>query len=240
MKPALLYFKTRRQFLLLLYVLIYAPWFAWLEKTINENTFYHLIHSPIDDLIPFCEYFVLAYYVWFGYVIAVIIAVALFDGPTCWKHGVFLIVGMTIALLICTFYPNGVDLRPDSFARSNICTDLCRRMYATDTPTNVLPSLHVYNAIGTHIALSRCRMAKNMRKLKTASFILMVLIILSTMFIKQHSFIDVLASMILAAVMFPISYHLVPRIIRSSRIAPFFIEPHPYLLRDYFKEKKAK
>ena len=37
------------------YFIIYMIWFAWLESRADEP--YHVIHFPLDDYIPFCEYF---------------------------------------------------------------------------------------------------------------------------------------------------------------------------------------
>ena len=48
-----------------------------LERTVT--THYHLIHLPIDDYIPFCEYFVIPYIMWFGYVAFGIAFTALHD-----------------------------------------------------------------------------------------------------------------------------------------------------------------
>ena len=38
-------------------------------------------------------------------------------------------------------------------ARDNIFVDLVKHIYATDTPTNVLPSIHVFNSLGVCIAI---------------------------------------------------------------------------------------
>ena len=43
--------------LLLLYFLIYLPWFGYLEE--NVTTHFHVIHVALDDKIPFCEYFII-------------------------------------------------------------------------------------------------------------------------------------------------------------------------------------
>ena len=52
-----------------LYALIYMPWFMWLEKTVTTE--YHVVHIALDDKIPFCEYFIIPYYIWFLFVPAV-------------------------------------------------------------------------------------------------------------------------------------------------------------------------
>ena len=51
---------------LLSYFAIYLPWFGHLEKTVT--THFHVIHTALDDYIPFCEYFIIPYLLWFGYV----------------------------------------------------------------------------------------------------------------------------------------------------------------------------
>ena len=51
-----------------LYVLIYAPWFMYLEQKVSIDSTYSVIHSKLDDLIPFVEVFVIPYIFWFAFV----------------------------------------------------------------------------------------------------------------------------------------------------------------------------
>ena len=50
----------------LLYGFIYLPWFSYLERTITKN--YHIMHVTMDDYIPFNEFFIIPYLLWFLYV----------------------------------------------------------------------------------------------------------------------------------------------------------------------------
>ena len=43
------------------YMALYLAWFAILEKKV---TTYRIIHTAADDLIPFCEFFVIPYFTW--------------------------------------------------------------------------------------------------------------------------------------------------------------------------------
>ena len=52
----------------LLYGFIYMPWFCWLENRRGVRHFF--IHSPLDDQIPFIEYFVIPYLLWFIFIVA--------------------------------------------------------------------------------------------------------------------------------------------------------------------------
>ena len=56
----------------LLYFFIYLPWFLILEQKITPDyAGLHIIHCPLDDIIPFCEWFVIPYLIWFLYIPAV-------------------------------------------------------------------------------------------------------------------------------------------------------------------------
>ena len=52
----------------LLYAFIYMPCFLYLEH--NVTTDFHLIYTPIDDMIPFLEIFIIPYLLWFAFVAA--------------------------------------------------------------------------------------------------------------------------------------------------------------------------
>jgi membrane-associated phospholipid phosphatase len=115
-------------------------------------------------------------------------------------------IGMTIFLLVSWVYPNGHLLRPTSFPRENICTDLVRMLYSIDTPTNILPSIHVYNSIAVFIAIARCKALKKKRFIVGSAGVLTVLIIAATMFIKQHTVVDVVLAMALYVVTYLFVY----------------------------------
>ena len=53
----------------------------------------------------------------------------------------------------------------------------------------------------------RSQRLRNYRGIRIGSFILCVSIVLSTVFIKQHSLFDVMTAFILAAVMYGLVYH---------------------------------
>ena len=51
-------FKKYNHVWVLLYALIYMPWFTYLERHVTAA--FYLIHSPLDDYIPFVEYFIVS------------------------------------------------------------------------------------------------------------------------------------------------------------------------------------
>ncbi len=113
---------------------------------------------------------------------------------------------MTVFLLVSTLFPNGHHLRPFIMPRDNIFTDLVAMIYRADTPTNLWPSIHVYNSLGCHFAITKSRHFANHKGIRFASLILCISIILSTMFTKQHSAFDVMTAFIMAAIMYLLVY----------------------------------
>ncbi len=196
--------EKNKHLLILLYFFIYLVWFHYVENTVTAR--FHVIYTPLDDLIPFCEYFVVPYLLWFAYIAWGIAYFALRNKNEYYKLCAFLFAGMTIFLIVSTVYPNGHYLRPAYFTHHNIFTTLCGFLYQTDTATNLFPSIHVYNSIGVHLAVTHSSEFKNNRIVRLLSGALAISIILSTMFIKQHSTFDVLTAFLLAFIMYRVVY----------------------------------
>ncbi|MCH5340641.1 MAG: phosphatase PAP2 family protein [Acetatifactor sp.] len=188
---------------LLIFMVVYLCWFAWLEQDV---TTYTVIHMALDDIIPFCEVFIVPYLLWFLYVAAVVAFLMFKNKQDYYKVCTFLMTGMTVFLIISTLWPNGHQLRPAMMPRDNVFSSLVSMLWRTDTPTNLWPSIHVYNSLGAHFAVMHNRELANKKGLKIASLVLAVSIILSTMLIKQHSVFDVVTGLLLGAVMYVVVY----------------------------------
>ena len=176
----------------------------WLES--RANLPYHVIHVGLDDLIPFVEYFIVPYLLWFAYVAAVFVYLFLKNRREFYQYCIFLFTGMTLFLIISTVYPNGHLLRPTDFPRNNIFTLAVQVLYQADTATNIFPSLHVFNSLAAHCAVANNPALGKNRLIRGASFALMVSIILATMFLKQHSVLDVVSGILLGIVMDQLVY----------------------------------
>lgn len=190
------FIKKYKHAWVLTYFALYLPWFIYLENHIPSN--YHIIHSVIDDKIPFVEYFIVPYLLWFVFIAVVFIYFLFTDVQGFYKLSILLFSGMTIFLLVSTFFPNGLELRPTSFARDNFFVDMVKILYATDTSTNVFPSIHVFNSLGVSIAIAHSEALKKHNIVRYTSYLLAASIVLSTMFLKQHSIIDVVFAFIMA------------------------------------------
>ncbi len=177
-----------------IYMVIYMPTFFWVESLEPAEGF-HIIHTAIDDLIPVVEVFIIPYALWLPYLVIGMIAIAIRSRKLSRKTSYMLMAGMTLFIIISLVYPNALELRAHIPDRENIFMGLIKYLHSIDTPTDVLPSLHVYDAIvvaaGLHLTF------KDKKVLLVLSDILTVLIVLSTMFIKQHSIIDVISAFLI-------------------------------------------
>lgn len=174
----------------------------------NIDLKYKYIHSPLDDIIPFCEYFVVPYLIWFLYLAAGILFFMFNSKKDYLRLVLFTFVGLLMCVLICLLFPTAINFRPESFERDNIFIRLVLFIYSIDTPTNVCPSMHCFAAIGINIAVFKSEFFKKRYFLKALSAVIMLLICLSTVFIKQHSILDFFAAIGLSVIMYVFAYKI--------------------------------
>ena len=94
------------------FFIVYMITFSYIE---DRDVHHYIIHTTIDDQIPFCEYFIVPYLLWFLFV-AVTVFYFMFFNKNQWKEYYQLVItlgtGMTLFLIISLVFPNGQDLRP--------------------------------------------------------------------------------------------------------------------------------
>lgn len=185
------------------YAVFYLMAFFYLER---RDVAVHEIDFGIDAYIPFCEVFIIPYLLWFAYVAFTVVFLGIRDKEESERLVAFLMAGMTIFIVVSAVFPNGHNLRPKVFARDNIFIDMIRHLYAADTPTNILPSIHVYNSVAIMIAVWRSKCFAGHSIIKSSMLALGVSIICSTVLIKQHSMLDVLLALLLSALMYSVCY----------------------------------
>lgn len=152
-----------------------------------------IVHSWLDDRIPFCEWFVIPYVLWYGLVVFSLVWFLLYNVEHFKALQTYIIVTQVVAMAIYIILPTRQDLRPEIFPRQNALTELVAALYRIDTNTNVCPSLHVAYSLGIASVWLREKAANFAWK----AFVVLavVLICLSTMFIKQHSVVDFFAAL---------------------------------------------
>lgn len=158
----------------------------------------NIIQVTLDQKIPFCEYFILPYLLWFPYCLGCVVWLCLAKDREEEYDKLLksLIVGMIVFVLFSLLYPNGQVLRP-ALTGENIFERMVIALYRVDTPTNIFPSLHVFNSIVCCIAVCRNVVGKRFRLLRVGIILLTISIILATMLLKQHSVVDALGAILL-------------------------------------------
>ena len=192
----LAFYRRYPAMIALTYFPFYLMGFVLIEQVVEPR---HIIWCPLDDLIPFCEYFIVPYATWFVELAVIPLLLLKYDRKQYYYLCAVMFTGMTLCLGLYLIFPNGLDLRVE-IIRQNIFADLVRLIQAVDTPTNVCPSIHVASAMAMDLAICRSVLGQRrwVRMLANSVF---VLICLSTVFLKQHSVIDIFWGVAVTAVL---------------------------------------
>lgn len=160
--------------------------------------FYWATQLSIDAYIPFCEWFVIPYCLWYPMLVAVGLYLLFQDQTAFRRYMTFLALTFFISELIWLLIPNGQNLRPAVMPRDNPLTALIAGLYRIDTNTNVFPSVHVVGSIGAVLAVWDAPSLRQHKTLCHLTGILAAFICVSTLFIKQHAVLDVFGGLALS------------------------------------------
>ena len=108
-------------------------------------------------------------------------------------------------MLVYVIFPNCQELRPDLFERDNVFTRFISAFYKFDTNTNVCPSLHVIGSFAVLFCAWHSKLFST-PKWRAAFLSAAIIISLSTVFLKQHSILDVLAAIPICALGYIVVY----------------------------------
>lgn len=198
-----------------LFLLLYWPFFGLVFLTLEklwpliwkavtgEALIYQEVVCWIDAYIPFCELFVIPYYFWFAFLVGMGAYGLLYD-IRAFRHFMwFVILSYSVTAVIYLLWPNSQGLRPTDFPRDNWMVDIVKGLYNFDTNTNVCPSIHVLGSFAVCIAGVHSRTLRGWGW-KVFFIVSTVLISMSTVFLRQHSILDVFAALALTAVCYPL------------------------------------
>lgn len=171
----------------------------------------NVLRIPIDNVIPFVKEFSIPYICWYGYVCFFLFLLCVFDSKEYFKLLTCLNIGMLICYTVYFFYPTYVA-RP-TIEKGDIFNNLVLWVYKRDNPYNCMPSIHVLNSMLVMLFINVSKEVNCIYKIICIT--IGILICLSTMFIKQHYFIDVITGMGL----YYILYYVV-NLIWKSKVKP--------------------
>ena len=164
----------------------------------------HLIgFSWLDEQIPF-----LPWTVWFytSQYFVLPTSFILVQKKENYSHMYYsMLAAIITSCMVFFFYPTVIQ-RPEELD-SGVVDTVRWLLYKVDAPTNCFPSLHVAFA-----CLSSLYVMREHRLLGALSWVWSILIIISTMTLKQHYVIDVMGGMIVAF----LSYHLTLALIKGT------------------------
>lgn len=206
--------KKQKHLLLLLYWPFHFMWYELIRIKSADN--FYLISSSLDDKIPFCEWFIIPYVLWYFYIIVVLLYTANKSKMDFIKANIMISGSMFISVLINSFFPTGISesIRPDfaTLGRENILIDTVKYIYSIDSPPRVvMPSMHVAVAVALFVIVMNADCFQGKKWAKIFASILSLLVCFSIVMIKQHSILDGFAGIALAAVLYVITYQVIFR-----------------------------
>lgn len=188
--------KLRVVMPMLIFLCIYMVFFFLVERV--EATSYYVPEIPLDRKIPFVPAFIIPYFLWFPWIPFICIWALFTDENAYTRITRFLMIGMSLFIVISFLFPTKLNLRPETVPGNDICSALVRYLHKIDTPTNVFPSIHVYDTLVLlyGVFIGKCTLFRN-KIFRAFTILLTILICLATCFLKQHSVLDGLAALVL-------------------------------------------
>jgi membrane-associated phospholipid phosphatase len=212
MKSFIELIKRNKHILLLLYWPVHFTWYQIVRIYSDQMPRFYIVSSPLDEYIPFFEWFVIPYISWYFYIVVVLVYSA-FKGKREFLRANGMVMGcMLVSMLITTIFPSGVSesIRPDfaALGRESILIDAVKYLYIIDSPPRVvMPSMHAGVAAALFVVVLKAESLRGHKWIKACSFLLSLLICMSIVLIKQHSILDGIAGIALVVPLYFAVYH---------------------------------
>ena len=174
-------------------------------------TDYNLIGSIHDTKIPVINEFIYFYNIWYPFEIFTLYFIFKKNKDSYIKIIMTLIICLITANLCYWFYPTMVA-RPILNTYSNLTEFLVWFTYSTDTPVNCFPSVHCIICFIVIFGTFENKLLNIYHRLFI--YFVNVMIIFSTLFVKQHVLIDVWGALFIAV----LAYYLVSRLNLFNKI----------------------
>ncbi|MEH7331952.1 phosphatase PAP2 family protein [Neobacillus drentensis] len=160
------------------------------------------LSTPLDHAIPFVSIFIIPYILWYGYIFCYLVYFCFKDTKVYLKTLILIVVAEFICFIIYFFFQTTVP-RP-SLEGNDLLTSMVQWIYKKDRPYNCFPSIHVLTTFAVMLASLHIKNKHLINNL--CIHITGGLIIISTLFVKQHVIFDMIGSMYLVSFLFGISF----------------------------------
>lgn len=173
-------------------------------KLLTDSRPHTDISCSVDALVPLDPDWVLIYVTSFFFWIAGLVLISWADKHSCYEQFGSVLAAELICMVTFLAFPTTM-VRPE-LPQEGYAASLLAQIYAADAPTNIFPSMHcLMSWLCFRAALRSKRLGA---PVKIISGIFAVLICLSTLFVKQHVFWDVLAGIAAAEAAILLSHRL--------------------------------
>lgn len=181
------------------------------SRLINVNLEHHFLGTFIDDAIPFLPEFIIIYVLAYLQWIVCYIIISRESRKRCYYYMTAEIVAKILCFFFYIFYPTAI-LRPE-IAGGGFFNNFTGLIYSLDIPNNLFPSVH---CLASYMCFRGAITLKNVGKgYKTATLIFSLLVFASTVFVKQHFFIDIFGGIIAVEIGI-----LLTRLLKLDKIFP--------------------
>lgn len=168
----------------------------------------HILTLPYEANIPLIKGFVVIYHASYPFMFFNLVLFLILNKVLFVQSAISIVLGNVLAFLTYLLYQTEVP-RPEFFG-NDMFSQLLRLTYQMDKPFNGFPSQHV---ITTTIILVAILKSKRTKGYNIFSIILCTLILLSTVFIKQHALLDVFGGVVYGLA----SYCIVAYVMKLNR-----------------------
>ncbi len=197
------------------------------------NVFYVILNTPsrevnylvtyIDLSTPLIKIFVVPYLIWYPFIIATMLYLCIKDRSVYFKTLLAYVLGLIVCYMTYLVFQTYVP-RPNLIGE-DLFTKLLAMIYNADQPFNAFPSIHVLSSFLMIKAISMSRVKNRLNT--TIIYTNSIIIILSTLFVKQHVILDVISGILVAEVIYRLvdSYYETDRVLlwnkRANSLMPF-------------------
>ncbi|MCA1057433.1 phosphatase PAP2 family protein [Rossellomorea aquimaris] len=188
----------------LLFLLV-MPALGYLYTLLNTDAREAVILSTtLDEWIPFVPAFIVPYILWYAFILGYLFYFWFKDVHTFLKTLGIIVIGELICFVIYFYFQTTVP-RPE-LAGNGLFVDLVRMIYSHDQPYNAFPSIHVLTTFAIILGNFNIRD----KHLFHSVFVPIMgsLIILSTLFVKQHFVLDMVSSIFLTVFIYGMMFEL--------------------------------
>ena len=164
----------------------------YIPKAVLVNAKHYDLSIFIDDLIPFLPCFIFFYILAYGQWASNYIYHARLGREQFYHIATSVILAKLISMICFLVIPTEI-VRPE-ITGGGLWNFLTQMIYDADTPRNLFPSLHCVESWTVYRAARM--MKKAPRWYAPLQLFISVMVFASTVFVKQHFFIDILAGII--------------------------------------------